>query len=190
MEVEQSGSRVKDGIHVDSNPRTELFANVSKVMLEVVDRLQKSLAELEHARISDGLDYSREGVGALSDAFLKARAFSERASALQADMIRQRTRARIVVGRLRDARQDQFDRVVVENAKSHPDLSWEERGSYYRVKLIDWDIALRQADRLMAQVDALCEAIDVLSRSIWRARGDLEPLLHTLRMGDNLRELA
>lgn len=167
----------------------DAVADAAQSLTSITARLTEYLDEMAQAQIVEGLDYSRDGVGALGEAFLKARAWSERGAALQSDAIRQRARARGAVGRLRDARQDYYDGIVAQNAKLHPELSWEERGSMYRTKMLDWDIPLRRLDRELAGIEAQCDALDVLTRTVWRARGDLEPVLHVLRAGERLAEL-
>lgn len=107
----------------------------------------------------------------------EVRALSERAAHIQAEVAYHKGRALVAYEGLRGSYQDAYDAEVDSYAKLHPDLSWEERASIYRVRLLNRGLIVRRAQLRMERIKASAEAIEVLTRAAGWRRGEVDTIL-------------
>ena len=161
----------------------------AKSMFDELIRCKERLAEL--CADEDLLpDYSTSGVQALHDAIVNAATASQSASTLH-------SRAAQIMGFLRAVEQQTkevynraYDIVSADiPLNNQPGISWEERASRNRVKVVDLEMAVSPIKLLLLQAEGAWQAIEILSWGFYRRRGDYTPLLDTLKFGQQLSEL-
>ena len=154
-------------------------------IVKELDSSYKEMQELNNLA-PDSMDYTVEGLQKFSEHINKARANSERAASVQAAAIRLASRARAINLSIKEGYQSIYDEVVEkENVKiSH--LSWEERGSIYRLRVLDARVTIHKSERSMILIDGLISAIDVLGRSVQKARNDLVAIVDVLKFGERV----
>ena len=174
--------------------KQELLASIEQVheqvksMYEELLKCKNSLAEL--CEDEDLLpDYSTSGVQTLHDAIVTAATTSQSASTLH-------SRAAQIMGFLRAAEQQTkevysraFDAVAADIPLNTQGVSWEERASRNRIKVVDLEMAVSPIKLLLLKAEGVWQAIEILSWGFYRRRGDFTPLLDTLKFGQQLSEL-
>jgi hypothetical protein len=144
--------------------------------------------ELQAAKVDPDVDYTRRGMEKLVSEASRAAAFAARASAIQAQARLIRRQFERNLDECKYEHQAKYDEIVIRLANLHPTLSWEERASHYRVKTVDTAIKVRRAETALAEATAIIEAIEILVRSIQRARYDLSALMEGLKFAERLGE--
>ncbi len=152
-------------------------------------KLGESIKEFEGMKIAPRVDYTVEGINALADALMEARAFSERAAELQGQGAELHGLARYAQRILAENHQDSYDEKVQQRSARLSNLSWEERASLYRVDTMMTLGPLREGERLMEVIDGRSEHIKSLAWSLYRARQDLQAVVQTMRAGETLGDL-
>jgi len=153
-----------------------------------LSEMRKLVNELETYSISPHIDYSTEGVSALQDAMLKARSYSERASAIYTNLLHLRGTVNVNHQIIKGKYRFEYDSVVENLVRRYGDLSWEERASVFRLKCLGWENALRVSEGFVYESNNLVEQGDVLARSLYRARNDLSAIAQVMKFGETLKE--
>ncbi len=153
-------------------------------------RLHELVTELSEISIAPRVDYTVEGLRVLAASLLEARAFSERAAAIQSEAMGLVASMRASLALAEAAYQERYDEIVATDHVKYSSLSWEERASLYRTKTIEATRSIRKFKGMMIEIEVRAQQIEVLARSLYRARGDLQAVVQTMRAGEALGELA
>lgn len=140
------------------------------------ETLKKLADELTKLKVSVEVDYTTEGLRKLASILGEARAHSERASEINAQAIRAVAQAHGWFNKIKNDYQDFYDNVVITESHKYLDRSWDERASIYRTKSMSKLGDLRLGEGIIALCDAYLQEIETYARSLYRARGDIEPI--------------
>ena len=162
----------------------------TEVLGERHSQLKALADELATLKITPEINYTTQGIEALSNALVQARGYSSRAAEIHSRSIRFVAQARVAFGLIKDQHQDAYDRVVVSESHKYGDRSWEERGSLYRVKCLYTLTELRFGQATFDQCEAYLLEIRTMAMSLYQARGDLEAIAGVMRMGEAVGELG
>lgn len=152
-------------------------------------QLIKYINEFEGMKIAPRVDYTVEGISALADALMEARAYSERAAEIQGQSHEVKALARYSLLLLKEDNQNAYDESVQAKSARLSNLSWEERGSMYRLDTMRTLGPLREGERLMEVIDSKVKHIESLAWSLYHARQDLQAVVQTMRAGEVLGDL-
>ena len=153
--------------------------------LKVLGDEAKTLVEVPVTNIR----YETSGLQALFDGLTLARAYSERMSAIEAEVMLIQTSIRLYIQNLQEQHQDVYDEIVNANKTQYDRLSWDERASIYRTKSLDTLIPYRKAQKCQVYTEGVVQAIGILARQAYRTRGDLSALTEIMRIGNRLGEI-
>lgn len=145
-------------------------------LTERAESLKKLSDEISKMKIAPKVDYTVSGLRKLADSLGEARALSERATAIHAQAIRVMAQARGWFAKIKNDYQDAYDKIVITESHKYLDRSWDERASIYRTKNMGMLGDLRQGESLLALCEAYLQEIETYARSLYRARGDIEPI--------------
>jgi hypothetical protein len=169
----------------DTTPIVRLRKHV-EVIQRTRHEIESYVDEVSLMKIAPQADYTAVGLAQLGDALLKGRAAGERAAGLLAKAFRAKGMADAHIRQARGIYQDQFDATTVPLAKINQELSWDERKSATRVRMLDFEQLLRKGETQYDIILALVQAIQALERVISRSRGDLTPIVDVMRVERSL----
>jgi len=87
---------------------------------------------------------------------------------------------------LRDIHQNEYDGYVELLSKTYGHLSWEERGSHYRLKTMSTLSQLRKADYEVIEIDAMCKALQSKLRVLLMAKDFYMTIVQIMRASQRL----
>lgn len=155
----------------------------------VRSQLIKYVNEFGEMKIAPRVDYTVEGISVLADSLMEARAYSERAAEMQGQSHEVQALAKYAFLILKEDNQNAYDEAVQSKSSRLSNLSWEERGSMYRLDTMRTLGLLREAERLMEVIEGKLKHIESLAWSLYHARQDLQAVVQTMKAGETLGDL-
>jgi hypothetical protein len=141
---------------------------ISDLHSQMEDLFTKS--DTSSIRPSDQLEYTIIGLERLGEHLEEVIAIGDRVHEIASLSQKMLGEAQRLQSELKDAHQYEYDSVVEKLSRSYGHLSWEERGSHYRLKTMDTLSVLRKADYQVIEIEAMCKAIQSKLRVLMHAK--------------------
>ena len=114
----------------------------------------------------------------------EAQALTDRASILYGQLLSLRAANSILLDEYKLLYQDEYDKVVDKEVRNLGSLSWQERESVFRVKLLNFLPNLRQTERNLLKLNTTIEEADLYRKQLLSIRSHLAELTKTLQYGE------
>lgn len=114
----------------------------------------------------------------------EAQSLTDRSSVLYGDLLSLRSANSILLQEYQLLYQDEYDQVVEREVRSLGSLSWQERGSIYRVKMLNFDPNMRKTEKNLLKLNGIIDEADIYRRQLLSIRTHLSELMKTLQYGE------
>jgi hypothetical protein len=144
------------------------LARIGELYTQMEDLYVKS--DTSSIRPSEQLEYTVTGLESLGEHLEEVIAIGDRIHEIASLSQKLLGEAQRLQSELKDSHQDEYDAVVEKLSRSYGHLSWEERGSHYRLKTMDSLSLRRKADYQVIEIEAMCKAIQSKLRVLLHAK--------------------
>lgn len=119
---------------------------------------------------SEPIDYTIVGIEKVGEHLEHVIAIGDRIHEIASTSQKLLGRAQMFQSQIKNYHQDLYDEAVEKFSRSYGHLSWEERGSHYRLKTMDSLSFARDADKEIVEMDAIFRAIQSRLRVLLMAK--------------------
>ena len=131
--------------------------------------------------------YEQQGIESLHVSLSKVLADGQYTSSVHSRAVEIMGKLRALEYRISQIYQHEYDKVAAQVQLAR-DFSWEERASKNRMHLLPLEFVTKDVQAMLKEADGINTAIELLARSVYRLRGDLSPMMDTLRVGTRMSE--
>ena len=114
----------------------------------------------------------------------QAQALTDRVSVLYGDLLSLRSANSILLQEYKLLYQDEYDQVVDREVRHLGALSWQERESVFRVKMLNFDPNMRKTEKNLLKLNGIIEEADIYRRQLLSIRTHLSEIMKTLQYGE------
>lgn len=114
----------------------------------------------------------------------QAQSLTDRSSILYGDLLSLRSANSILLNEYKLLYQDEYDQVVEREVRHLGALSWQERESVFRVKMLNFDPDMRKTEKNLLKLNGIIEEADIYRRQLLSIRTHLSEIMKTLQYGE------